>query len=148
MSFADRLNEALAHRGWTARELCDRAVLSQPHVSDMRTGRRLPSLAVALAISQVTGWTIDSLVGEAPLGEPDLEPVDRLQPRVTTGWGTSIKALVAARGLPAIARAVAVDHSSIHAYLNGNEPRLETAIRWARALEQRLHDMALGRPRC
>ncbi len=146
MTFATRLDEALDRLGWNARDLSDAAVISEPHVSEIRSGRRRPSLAVALQIAEVTGWSLDSLTADAPLGEPDFERLKKPS-WVATKWQASIKALVDASSLPAVARKVQRDHSAIHAYLRGVEPRLDIAIWYAQRLGQSLHEMAIGRPR-
>jgi hypothetical protein len=140
-----RIDEALDRLGWSATVLAAAAVIGEPHISEMRAGRKLPGLPVALALAEVTGWTIDSLVGDRPLGKPDF---DRLaEPSMhTTLWGDSIRALVEAHGMRAVARKVKCDHSCVHAYLRGVEPRLTTAVRYSRALGQQVHAMALGRP--
>ena len=141
-----RLDEALERLGWRARDLCDAAVLSESCVSQIRSGQKTPSLLVALAVAEVTGWTIDALIGADPLGDPDCVRLPKPTSTASTGWAASIKALVYASSLKDVACRMRCDPPRVHMYLRGVEPRLTSAVAFSQRLGQRVHAMAIGRP--
>src|SRR5690349_1451698 len=92
-NFRHRLHEALAALGWTQTELSAVTTLAPSTVSHLASGETVPMLVTALTISEVTGWTVDSLVGDQPLGEPDFERLPSPRHLVTTEWTASMRKL-------------------------------------------------------
>jgi hypothetical protein len=147
MSFAERLNEALELLGWNQTDLGTAGILGTSTVSHVCTGKTAPALVTALTISEVTGWTLDSLTGDAGLLEPDFIRLVRPLHVATTEWCPSMRWMCERFTTRVIAERLGVHTTTVLQYgVRGAEPRLTTAIRYATALGQSLHAMAAGQP--
>lgn len=147
MNFATRLREALGYLGWNATDLCCATGLGESTASHLLNSVTIPKLVTALTISEVTGWTIDSLTGEAELATPDFIRFDHPLHLATTEWGVSIRRLCDRFGAPRLARMLQLNTETVRKYYSrGVEPRLTTASRYAGALGQSVHAMAAGLP--
>lgn len=147
MSFSQRLREAIKHLGWNALDLCVATGLAESTVSHLINAVTVPKLVTALTISEVTGWTIDSLNGDQPLGNPDFERLASPVHLIATEFGTSVKVLCDWLTAKVVAEKVGHHTPTVRKYyLYGVEPDLRTASRYAAGCGQTLQNMALGRP--
>lgn len=146
--FGLRMHEALDRIGWRPIELSRATLIPPKTCSHVANGRDQPSLARALQMAEVVGYTLDSLCGEVPLGEPDGERLEFPAHSAGSEWHTAIELLSAAHGLSEFARRIGRPKPTIWRWKvpPWPEPSLHTAVEVSAALEQRLHAMALGRP--
>ena len=134
--------------GWRPIELSRATLIPLKTCSHVVNGRDQPSLARALQMAEVVGYTLDSLCGEVPLDEPDGERLDFPAHSAGSGWHTSIELLSSAHGLSELARRIGRRKPTIWRWKvpPWPEPSLHTAVEVSAALEQQLHEMALGSP--
>lgn len=72
--FGDRLQRFRENKGWTQRELAQKAGVSQPTIAYLESGRRSSvSLESARRIADALGISIDRLVGDSVIGDTDPE---------------------------------------------------------------------------
>jgi hypothetical protein len=147
MSFALRLREAMSLLGWNATDLSCCSGLAISTVSHLVNSVTIPKLVTALTISEITGWTIDSLNSSAPLGATDFDRLPYPAHLVSTEWSTSVAALCKFHTAREVSRRVGQETPTVRKYyLNAIEPALRIAVRWSVGLEQTLQSLALGKP--
>jgi len=81
--FGERLKRFRESRGWSQRELAQRAGIPQPTVGYLETGRRSGlTVETARRIADALGVSIDRLVGDSFFGGRDAEEEESLSARV------------------------------------------------------------------
>jgi hypothetical protein len=110
-----------------------------------------PALSLAVAFAEVTGWTVDQLIGSAPLVGPwRIEGQAQWMP-MSTGFAASLFAIARARdiSLRRIAEESLVPSRTLYCWTQGrSEPGIYNASHVAEALGETLHDMAAGPAHC
>jgi transcriptional regulator with XRE-family HTH domain len=81
--FGARLRSFRESKGLSQRALSQRAGVSQPTIAYLESGRRASvSLESARRIAEALGISIDRLIGDSVIGDPDAEEEDSLAVRV------------------------------------------------------------------
>jgi transcriptional regulator with XRE-family HTH domain len=81
--FGDRLKRFRDSRGWSQRELAQRAGIPQPTIGYLETGRRSGlTVETARRIADALGISIDRLVGDSVFGDADAEEEESFAVRV------------------------------------------------------------------
>ena len=77
--FGARLKQFRESRGWSQRELAQKAGVPQPTIGYLESGRRSGlTVETARRIADAFGISIDRLVGDSVFGDPDAEDEDSL----------------------------------------------------------------------
>ena len=80
--FGDRLRQFRENRGWSRRELAQRAGIPQPTIGYLESGQRSGiTVETARRIADAFGISLDRLVGDSVFGDADAEEEDSLAVR-------------------------------------------------------------------
>jgi hypothetical protein len=147
-----RIEELLERSGHSLREFS--AVLGLSYETVRRWLPQFgqePALSLAVAFAEVTGWTVDQLLGSAPLVGPwRIAGLVQWMP-MSTGFAASLFAIARARdiSLRRLAELSLVPSRTLYAWTQGrSEPGISNASRVAAALGETMHDMAAGPGHC
>ncbi len=173
--FGQRLHRLRRERGWTQSELAKLLGLdSHAHVSNLETGRKAPSLDLALRIAALFGLSLDALLNDEPvaavravspsLDDPELRqlhehpstytPATPSRDMRTQHFGTNLRALRQQAGLTQTELAQRLDLTS-HVFVSQLEsgrkpPSLDLLRRVATVfdtpIDQLLTERASGEP--
>lgn len=74
MSVDNRLPELRKQKGWSQKELGERVGVIQGAISHIETGRKQPSLALAIRLAEELGVSLDELLGTPEANKREAVP--------------------------------------------------------------------------
>lgn len=148
MGFYVNIGEVVRRSGLPTHTLCKQFGFASNTLYNWLDAHREPLLFHALYFGRATGYSLDALMRDGELGEPDIEVVRGDPPPTKRGCVRFGAAIDQARGDRSILQIVTdsgLANSTIHTWRTGDSaPKLHPAARLAEVLGVHLHDLALG----
>jgi transposase-like protein len=148
MGYYVNVAEVVHRSGLPPHTLCKQIGFASNTLYQWLDAYREPLLFHASYFGRVTGYSLDALMREAELGDPDIEVVHDAPPPTKRGcvrFGAAISQAIGSRSLSEIADASGLPRSTFHTWRTGQSaPKLHAAARLADVLGVHLHDLALG----
>ncbi len=148
MGFYVHVGEVVRRSGLPPHTLCKQISFASNTLYQWLDAFRDPLLFHAVYFARATGYSLDALMREDELAEPDIEVVRGDPPPTKRGcvrFGAAIDLAIGSRSLSEIASASGLPRSTFHTWRTGDcAPKLHAAARLAGVLGVHLHDLALG----